>query len=183
MSRRSIGLAVATLLALAACAPVTTRTTFPPLGTTPGPPGDATAATKQKLIDALSAKGLVATDTIRSFRPPEGPLLAAAPRSVIQVELTDDPDHGFIVIYALGSPDAAIAAAEDQLAYIARGEGGGALLPPGTNIVVRPRNSTVVFFHWLPATSPDPRTSTIADTIAEVTDGVRLTPSGPPTPD
>lgn len=172
MSRRSIGLALATLLALAACAPVTTRTTFPPLGSTPGPAGDATADTKQAIVQALAAKGLVAIDAVRTYRPPEGPLLAAAPRSVLQVDLTDDPDHGYIVVYALDSPAAAIAAARDQLLYLAQGVGGGALLPPGTHFVVRPRDSTVVFFHWLPANSPDPRTPEVADIISEVTSAI-----------
>ena len=158
-------------LFLVGCAAPTTRTTFPPLGTTPQPPGDATAATKQTLISALAAKGLVAGEAARAFRPPEGPVLSAAPRSVIQVELSNDAtgSEGFVVIYSLASPAAAIAAAKDQLAYLARGEGGGALLPPGTQLVVRPAGSTVVFFHWLPATASDPRTPMIADTISEIT--------------
>ena len=172
MNRRSIAIAFAALVAVAACVPVTTRTTFPPLGTTPQPAGDSTAATKQVLIDALAAKGLVATDAIRTYRPPEGALLTAAPRSVLQVDLTDDPEHGYIVVYALASPAAAIAAARDQLQYLAQGAGGGTLLPPGTHFVVRPRDATVVFFHWLPANSPDPRTATVADTISEVTSSV-----------
>ncbi len=170
-SRAAVITVIGLALLLLGCAAPTTRTTFPPLGTTPQPAGDATAATKQALISALAAKGLVAADTVRAFRPPEGPVLSAAPRSVIQVELSNDVtgSQGFVVIYSLASPVAAIAAAKDQLAYLARGEGGGVLLPPGTQVVVRPAGSTVVFFHWLPATATDPRTPVIAETISEVT--------------
>ena len=85
-----------------ACSPAA-QATFPPIGSTPQPPGDATAATKTAVVAALAGRGLQADEAVRTYRPPEGPLLAAAPRSVLQVRLTDDPDHGYIVIYSLGS--------------------------------------------------------------------------------
>ena len=176
MTQRSIGLVLAVLLAVAACAPGTNPTTFPPLGVTPQPAGNATAATKNRVIAALAAKGLQAADAIRTYRPPEGPLLAAAPRSVVQVELANDPDDGYIVIYALGSDAAALAAAEDHMAYLARGEGGGSLLPPGTSFVVRVVGSNVLFFHWLPANSPDPRTPDIAAALGTLGVGVPESP-------
>ena len=74
MTRRSIRVAGAALLsiaALAACTPATSRTTFPPLGASPRPAGDATAATKQEGVDTLRGVGLQPGDSVRAFRPPE----------------------------------------------------------------------------------------------------------------
>ena len=160
-------------LALAGCAPSTTRSTFPPLGRTPQPAGDTTNATKQAVIGALGAAGLQAADAVRTYRPPEGPLLAAAPRSVVQVTLPDDPDHGLIVIYALDSPNAAIAAAEDHAAWVGTGVG-SINFAPGTQFVLRTLGSTVISFSWLPANSPDARTSTIASTLETIGAAVEI---------
>ena len=154
-----------------ACSPAA-QATFPPIGSTPQPPGDATAATKTAVVAALAGRGLQADEAVRTYRPPDGPLLADAPRSVLQVRLTDDPDHGYIVIYSLGSPAAALAAAKDHQQYLATGTGGQSLLPPGTQTVVRVLGSDVVFFHWLPASSPDPRTKEIAEVLATLGTGV-----------
>jgi len=170
----STGLALVAVaaVALAACAP-TARTTFPPAGSTPGSAGDATAAARQEVIGALGQLGLQATDATRSYRPPEGPLLAAAPRTVLQATLPDDPDHGYIVIYALGSPTAAQAAATDHAAYIASGPGGIQFVT-GSRFVLRVVGSTVVFFTWSPASSPDPRTRSIEDALLRIGSGVPI---------
>ena len=164
-------LVAAVATATGGCAPVA-QPTFPPIGSTPQPVGDATAATRAAVIAALAARSLQADDAIRTYRPPEGPLLAAAPRSVLQVRLTDDPDHGYIVIYSLGSPAAALAAARDHQQYLATGTGGQSLLPPGTQVVLRVIGSDVLFFHWLPASSPDPRTKEIAEVLGALGTGV-----------
>jgi hypothetical protein len=165
MTGRSVArrgaLAMAFGIALAACAPVTTRTTFPPIGSTPLPAGEATAATKQQIVGALAAAGLQAAEAVRTYRPPEGALLAAAPRSVLQVALPDDPSHGYIVIYALGSPADATAAATDHATYLSSGPG-GIQFPPGTDFVLRVLGSNVVFFTWSPENAPDARTPEIA---------------------
>ncbi len=158
---------------LAACAGTTS--TFPPLGTTPQPAGDATVATKQQVTRALAAVGLQASDSVRPVRPPEGPLLAAAPRSVLEVPLQQDPEPAAIVIYALASPEAAAAAAKDDAAYL-QSNTGGIQLPPGTQVVLQVVGSNVVFFSWLPADSPDPATGTLADALAKVGDTVPVTP-------
>lgn len=172
MIRRRLAAALlVAALAVTGCASGPT-TTFPPLGSSPRPVGDATATIRADVIRALAAAGIQASDSERDFRPPEGPLLSAAPRSVLHADLTNDPDHGFIVVYALGSSDAAVAAATDQLAYLESNTGGKALLPPGTQFIVRPAGSTVVYFQWLPATSPDPRTAQIATAIGSVTSAV-----------
>ena len=152
------------LLAISAFGCGTSGPTFPPAGSTPGAPGDATAATKQLIIGALGAVGLQAVDATRPYRPPEGPLMTGAPRSVLQATLPDDPDHGDIVIYALGSAVTAESAAFDQARYIASGPG-GILLAPGSHFVLRIVDSTVIFFTWSPGSSPDSRTHLIEDAL------------------
>jgi hypothetical protein len=166
-----LAMTLALVAALAGCAGGTTRTTFPPLGTTPQPAGDATAAAKAEVVGALAQLGLQATEAARVYRPPEGPLLAAAPRTVLQTSLPDDPSHGFIVLYAFPSPAAAAAAAEDQAAYISTGPG-GIQYPPGTRFVLRIVGSTVVFFHWSPDVSTDDRTRNIEDALLRIGSGV-----------
>jgi hypothetical protein len=166
------GLALAIALTLAGCA--RTTSTFPPQGSSPGPAGDATAAAKQEVIDALGAVGLQATDSVRPFRPPEGPLLAAAPRTIIEVPLPQDSDPAIIVIYALASPDAALAAANDDAAYIRSGTG-GIQLAPGTRVVLQVVGSNVISFTWLPASSPDPATKTIESALLQLGQHVSVT--------
>jgi hypothetical protein len=175
-SVRSLALiAAVAALAFAACSGPSTRTTFPPIGSTPQPAGDAAGATRGAVTAALAGAGLQAVDSVRAYRPPEGPLLAAAPRTLLEVPLAQDPDPAVIVIYALPSPDAALTAANDHAAFL-RSNTGGINLPPGTQFVVRVVGSTVVFFHWLPASSPDPGTATIAQTLATLGDGVPVSP-------
>jgi hypothetical protein len=159
-------LLVIALLVTSACS-AKPRTTFPPLGSSPAPVGDATAATRAQVIAALAAVGLQAIETNRDYRPPEGPLLAAAPRSVLQATLPDDPGHGFIVIYALSSGAAAEAAAADHAAYIASGIG-RVNFAFDSRFVLRVAGSTVVFFHWSPGAALDDRTPQIEDALATV---------------
>lgn len=159
-------LLIAVMLAGAACAPGT-RTTFPPLGSSPRPVGDATAATRTQIIRALAGVGLQAIDANRAYRPPEGPLLAAAPRSVVQATLPDDPGHGFIVIYALPSDAAATTAAADHAAYIASGIG-RVNFPFDSRFVLRVAGSTVIFFSWSPGAARDDRTRSIEDALRTV---------------
>lgn len=163
--RFHVMLAVA-MLSAAACAGVT-RTTFPPLGSSPAPVGEGAAATVGLVISALSTVGLQGTEANRLYRPPEGPLLAAAPRSVVQAALPDDPGHGFIVIYALASDADAEAAAEDQAAYVATGVG-RVQFTSDARFVLRVLGSTVVFFWWSPGAALDPRMADIPLALAKV---------------
>ena len=172
---RPAGLAlllVGALLVTTACSG-RPRTTFPPLGSSPAPVGDATAATRGQVIAALAAAGLQAAETNRAHRPPEGPLLAAAPRSVLQATLPDDPSHGFIVIYALPSGAAAQTAAADHAAYIASGIG-RVNFAFDSRFVLRVVGSTVVFFHWSPGAALDDRTRLIEDALRTVGDEVQI---------
>jgi hypothetical protein len=131
---------------------------------TPGSGGDAASATKGLIIGALGTVGLQAVDARTPYRPPEAPQLTGAPRSVIQVQLPDDPDHGYIVIYSLGSAVAAEEAAFDQAAYVTSGTG-GIQFPPGSHFVIRLVDSTMIFFTWSPGGSPDSRTHLIEDAL------------------
>ena len=171
---RRLVASVALLGALVAACGGASRTTFPPLGFTPGPVGDTTEATAQQVIAAVAASGLQASATLRPYRPPEGPILAAAPRSVLQVQLPDDPDHGFVVIYALKDSATALTAATDMAAYLASSTGGGALLVHGSHVVLRVVGSNVVFFAWSPDNAPDTRTHLIEDALGTLGTGVAL---------
>jgi hypothetical protein len=83
------------------------------------------------------------------------------------VQLPDDPDHGFVVIYSLGSATAAGKAAFDQAAYVASGTG-GIQFPPGSHFVIRTVDTTMIFFTWSPGSSPDQRTHLIEDALDTV---------------
>ncbi|HET7180802.1 MAG TPA: hypothetical protein VFI15_01060 [Candidatus Limnocylindrales bacterium] len=160
-----VSLALSAALSAAACAPAyVPRSTYPPIGSTPGPAGDATSAATQAVLTALAAAGLQATVTDRAYRPPEGPLLAAAPRTVLQVAMPLDPDHGFIVIYALESPNAALAAANDHATWAAASVG-RINFPPGTRFELRVLGSNVILFSWLPGSSPDARNDQIGPAL------------------
>jgi hypothetical protein len=151
---------------LLGCAP-RPASTFPPAGFTPGAPGDATGATRAQVVGALDAVGLQAVDARQPYRPPEGAVLASAPRTVIQVQLPDDPDHGYVVIYALPSAAAAASGAADESGYLASGPG-SIQLPPGTHVVLRVAGTTVVLFIWTPGAAPDQRTHLIEDALATI---------------
>lgn len=167
--------AIAQSIALAACVAAvaacsvggTERPTFPPVGATPGSAGQATAAARAQIAAALSVEGLQVVDATTAYRPPEGALFAAAPRTVIQVTLPDDPTHGYIVLYVFDSPAAALAAATDQAAYIASGPGRVQFVLD-SQFTLRVLGSTAIFFAWSPDNSPDSRTASIPIALSQV---------------
>lgn len=169
---RLVALLAAVTVAAGACA-AGTRTTFPPLGSTRAPVGEATAATARLVIGALGAAGVPGIDAVRAYRPPEGPLLAAAPRSVVQATLPDDPSRGYIVIYALASDAAAQAAAEDHAAYVASGIG-RVQFTSDARFVLRVVGSTVVFFWWSPGAALDARTQDVEAALGTVGTAVEI---------
>ena len=156
-ARRAASLAILAVAVLGCTPPSAT------LGS-PGSGGDPASATSQLAIQALASAGLQAATTTRPYRPPETPVLFGAPRTIVQVQLPDDPDHGFIVVYSLGSATAAEKAAFDQAAYVASGTG-GIQFPPGSHFVIRTVDTTVIFFTWSPGGSPDQRTHLIEDAL------------------
>ena len=174
MTRRHLGAIVAIAISVGACAPVYVPTsTYPPVGSTPQPAGDTTNATTQAVIGALATAGLQAAVTQTQFRPPEGPLLTAAPRTVLQVTMPDDPSRGFIVIYALDSPNAALAAAKDHATWVAAPVG-KINFPPGTRFELRVLGSNVIWFSWLPGSSPDARNDQIGPALETVGEAITV---------
>ena len=164
---RAAQAAIGALLAAAALA------CSPPSGglPTPGSGGDPASATKQLIIGALGAVGLQAVDAAKPYRPAETPSLIGAARSVLQVQLPDDPDHGYVVVYSLGSATTAEKVVYDQAAYVASPTG-NIQFPPGSHFVLRTVDTTVIFFTWSPGTSPDSRTHLIEDTLNTIGIGV-----------
>ena len=163
------GLAVAIGLALAlgACAPLALGPTYPPIGVTPPPAGDATAATASQVVAALGAVGLPVVDAGRAYRPPEAPWFAASPRTVLQATLPTDKDHGYLVIYALGSPADALAAATEQATYVASGPG-RIQFPTDARFTIRVVGATAIFFTWSPLNAIDPGAAAIATALATI---------------
>ena len=159
---RSTGVAlVLAAAALAGCSLTGTAvTTFPPASFGAGTTTAAASETRRIVELAISGAGLRASLPSVVYRPAESASLAAAPRLVLQVQLADDPGHGYIVIYELGDATTADAAAREQAAYVASGIG-FVQFPPGSEFVIRTVGATVVFFSWSPSNSPDPLTSKI----------------------
>ena len=156
-------LAVAVLAAAIAACASEPRTTYLPPG---GPAGELTDATESLVIAALGGVGLPAAEAVQPYRPPEAALLANAPRTVLQASLPDDPNHGFVVIYALQSPQAADAAANEQAGFVASNRGGA--FPRTSRFLLHVVGSTVVFFWWVPETVVDPRTALIEEALLGV---------------
>ena len=153
--------------AVSGCGSSSDRTTFPPLGSTPLPVGDATAATRGMVVAALASVGLPATESARAYRPAEGPLLAAAPRSVLQVALPQDPGGGYVLIYAFPANEVAFAAAQDHAAYVVSGPG-RIQFPHDARHILRVVGNTVISFWWSLETSTDPRMSEIENALRTI---------------
>jgi hypothetical protein len=168
MTRSILGTSIRALLASALIASIVgcatePRTTYGPPG---GPAGALTDATEAVVTTALAGVGLPAAEAQLPYRPTEGALLANAPRTVIQATLPEDPNGGFVVIYALQSPQAADAAAAEQAELIARNRGG--MFPRSARFSIRVAGTSVVYFEWVPETAIDPRTRSIEEALLSV---------------
>ena len=119
---------------------------------------------RNQLTTTLAAVGLPLTQPASAVRPGESPLLTAAPRTVGQVILPADPDHGFIVVYGFPDPASAYAAAQQQAAYVGSGEGRIQFVPD-SQFVLRQDGSCVLFYAWSPSASTDPRSPDIATVL------------------
>jgi hypothetical protein len=168
---RALAVAVAAVL-LSACS-VSRGPTFPPVGSSPGPAGDVTAGARAQVAAVLAVEGLQLQDPKTAYRPPEGAVFAAAPRTVVQAILPDDPNHGYIVLYSFGTPQQALAAATDQASYVASGPG-RVQFAPGTQYTLRVLGNIAIFFAWQPANAPDARTASIALALSQIGDEVPI---------
>ncbi len=112
------------------------------------------------LVATLGAAGFSLVQPSSAVRPAESPLLTGAPRTVGQVLLPGDPDHGFIVLYEFPDPASAYAAGQQQAAYLGGGEGRVQFVPD-TKFTLRQDGSCVLFYNWSPSASTDPRSPAI----------------------
>jgi hypothetical protein len=146
-----------------------------PLPTAPPSPSAAIEATLAQLDGALRAKGLFVESALTAVRPAEPPSFAGVPRRPFHAVLPDDPAGGYFFIYEF--PGAALAAdgGRDLAAYIASGPG-RVQYPPDVRFVLRQVGSTLVFYPWSPASSPDRRTPDLAAALASVGMDVPIPP-------
>ena len=132
--------------------------------TVPPTPQVSLSATLQvcrtDLVTTLSAAGFNLVQPSSPVRPGESQILTGAPRTVGQVQLPGDPDHGFIVLYGFPDPASAYAAAQQQAAYIGSGEGRIQFVPD-SKFTLRQNGSCVLFYSWSPSASTDPRSPAI----------------------
>ena len=120
-----------------------------------------------QLDGALRARGLVLQSTRTEIRPAEPPSFADVARWPFQALLPDDPGGGYFVVYAFADADLAAAGGRDLAAYVASGPG-RIQFPPDVRFVLRQVGSTLVFYPWSPASSPDPKTPDLAAALASV---------------
>lgn len=136
----------------------------------------AVAATADRVSAALGSVGLTVTALPPqpvAFRPGESPLLASAPRLVLQALLPGDPTHGFIVVYQFADDVAARAAGAEMAAYLASGPG-RIQFPNDARHVLRQVGPTLVFFTWSPAASPDPGVAALAGVLETLGTGIPI---------
>lgn len=161
-----VAVVAATALLVAGCGPAATRAPGP--DPTPRPTiSPAVGATQVQLDGALRARGLVLEATELLVRPGEPPSFAAVPRTAFRAVLADDPAGGLIVVYELPDVAAAATGAAELAAFVTSGPG-RVQYPPDVRHVIRQVGSTVVFFFWSQASSPDARTADVAAAVATV---------------
>jgi hypothetical protein len=167
---------VAAVGLLAACAGATpAQSTSQAVATAQATAPASVQATLVQLDAALRANGLVLEPTLTEVRPAEPPSFADVARWPVHAVLPDDPAGGYFVIYEF--PDTALAAegGRDLAAYITSGPG-RVQFPPDVQFILRQVGSTLVFYPWSPASSPDPKTPDLAAAIASVGTDIPIPP-------
>ena len=135
------------------------------------PAGLAAEQTAGAVTQALGAASFQVSRPQSPYRPPEVPPLFEAPRLVLQAVLAEDPGGGFLIIYELPDTAQAVSVGRQWADYLGSGVG-RVQFPIDTRFVLRRVGSTLVFFHWSPENSPDPRTADLAAAIATVGEDV-----------
>jgi hypothetical protein len=115
----------------------------------------AVATVRSQVAAALAPAGFRLIDPTDPYRPGESPSLAAAPRAVVQAVMAAAPQSGYIVLYQLADPAAAVAAAKEDAAYISSGVG-RVQFANDARFVIRQVGPVVVFYSWSPGSSPAP---------------------------
>ena len=127
----------------------------------------ALALARGEIVRALGTVNLILDEPNVPFRAPESPSLVAVPRAVVQVVLPDDPRHGYVTMYELGTEEAARTAAAEQLAYVTSGVG-RVQFPPDTQFVVRRLATTVIFHAYSPENATDERAVDVVTALNRV---------------
>jgi hypothetical protein len=150
---------------LAGCGAVASTVPVPTTAPSAAPIlSDAVSVAAVQVQDALRAGGLTATMASVPYRPGESPALAAAPRLVLKAVLPDDEAHGFIVLYDYPTAALAYSAGMEMAAYLASGPG-RIQFPPDAEQVIRQLGSTLVFYSWSKANSPEPAAADVATAL------------------
>jgi hypothetical protein len=172
--RRATRAGAAGILALAMAGCGIGASTRTPVGSGGGPPTQAspglTAAVAQTKAAIGSALGTVAVqfgDATRPYRPAESARLRAAPRATYQVNLPDQTDAGFIVVYEFRDTASAIDAGNEEAGYLGSGEG-TVQFPPGTQHVIRAVGTTLILFSWTPGASDDAAARDVAAALSKL---------------
>jgi len=171
-----VGLAVAATLLLGGCGIAAQNGGVPPVAPTASPLPTVSSdveMTRLQVAGALAAAQFQLVVPKLPFRPPESPRLAAAPRSVFQVVLPDDPTHGYIVIYDFIDTNMAALAGNQMAGYLGSGPG-RIQFPPDSQHVLRQLGTTIIFYSWSAANSPGPEGAQIASALQTVGTGFAI---------
>jgi hypothetical protein len=128
------------------------------------PAGSAAAMAHDQVALALQDAGFAVADPSVAYRPGETATLLGTPRRLLQAVIPADPNHGFIVIYEFTDANAADAAGREFSDWLHSGTGGIGY-PQDARFVLRRMGSTLVFFTWSPAVSPDPEIGRLASVL------------------
>lgn len=170
----TVALGILAAVTLAGCGIAARQVTLPPASPTPAPSVSAAVAlTRLQVAGALRAIGVPIVDAQVPYRPGESPLLAAAPRLVVQAVVPDAPTSGFIVIYEFPDGQTATAAAEEMVRYVASGFG-QVQFPTDARFVLRQVGSTLVFYVWSPGAAPSPTLGEIATALGSIGQGYEV---------
>ena len=165
---------VVAAVALAGCGIGATRGSIAvPPRETPSPARtvtNAVAQTRLQIAGALGTGGFGLSVPTVPFRPPESPLLAAAPRAVFQVALPGDANHGYVIVYEFPDTASATIAGREMAGYLGTGPG-RIQFPLDASHVLRQVGTTLISYSWSRANSPGPDAAAIAQALASVGQG------------
>jgi len=140
---------------------------LPGVGATVPPAGAASQQAHDVVKAALEQASFQVQDPLTAYRPGESPTLIGVPRRLVQAVLPSDPTGGYVVIYEFAGANEADAAGRDFVAYLHSGTG-AIQYPADEQFVLRRIGTTLVFFAWSPALSPDAEVARMAATIDKV---------------
>ena len=160
VARAALALVVASgLTACSAPAPAS-----PPIGTaaisTPAPQTPMTVLSPQvqaglaAVQRRLGELGLRLEQAVPEYRPAEPDVVQSVPRAVFRVTQAD-PNAGWVVIYDLGQPDAAIETGRAFARYLGSGFG-QTNYPRDAQFALNQVGGALVFTWWSPGLSADP---------------------------